>query len=68
MDALDGKVRRLLRSRDAEISTLRGDLAKARTDRAKARAMLDELGDDLRKGREQVGWDGGREGREAWDG
>ena len=47
MDAVDGKIRRLLRSRDAEIANLKSELRQARTDRARARAMMDELGSGL---------------------
>ena len=47
MDALDGKIRRLLRTRDAEIASLREALSAARGERDRARGYLEELGNEL---------------------
>ena len=47
MDALDGKIRRLLRTRDAEIASLRDALSAARGERDRARGYLEELGNEL---------------------
>ena len=47
MDALDGKIRRLLRTRDAEIASLREALSAARGERDRAQGYLVELGNEL---------------------
>ena len=47
MDALDGKIRRLLRTRDAEIASLREALSAARGERDRAQGYLEELGNEL---------------------
>ena len=43
MDALDGKIRRLLRTRDAEIASLREALSAARGERDRAHGKLEEF-------------------------
>ena len=54
METLDGKVRRLLRTRDAEIAGLREALSSARGERDRARGYLEELGNELPAGRPAV--------------
>jgi hypothetical protein len=47
LDALDGKVRRLLAARDARVAALGDDLADARRREARLAALLAELGEGL---------------------